>query len=265
MKQPKSVALLLALLTATPCFAQTPNPPAADNEFAARERATAEGTRRMAPIPQDQWTQGQRDANAIYKAARKNDLRSGVFMDLLRVPEAMEAALQMRLYVQNQISFGEKLSQLGMLVTLRKWNQGQEWGGHAREAVRYGLDPRIVQAIAEGRHPEDMDADEALIFDFTSELLDNHNISDLTYGRMIKRFGERGVIEGITLATLYSMVGMTLNTVRDPIPNGYPPMPAFPQMAPIPLSAYADLPPLPKDMPPMPPPRAAAPPPAATK
>jgi 4-carboxymuconolactone decarboxylase len=225
----------------------------------ARARATAQGLRRMAPLPPEQWTAEQREAAEIYKKARKNEPSSGLFMDLLRVPETMQAVFKMRLYVQNKISFGDKLAQLGMLVTLREWNQKQEFGGHAMEAVRFGLSPQIVHAVAEGRHPPGMDDDESLIYDFTTELLRNHNVSDPTYAHMLKRFGETGVIEGITLVGLYSMVGMTYNTVREPVPLGYPSLPDFPQLQSVPLTSYSELPPRPAYFPPL---RPAAPPPA---
>lgn len=253
-----ALAAAFALVSCLAAHAQQAAPVKRENEMEARTRATAEGLRRMAPLPQEQWTEEQKAAAAIYKAARKSEPRSGLFMDLLRVPDAMEAVFKMRLYVQNKISFGEKLSQLGMLVTLREWNQKQEFGGHAVEAVRYGLNPQIVHAIAEGRHPPGMDEDESLIYDFSSELLRNHNVSDPTYARMVQRFGENGVIEGILLVGLYSMVGMTYNTVREPVPAGYTPLPDFPQLQTIPLSAYSELPPPPPNFSP-PPPRPAAP------
>jgi 4-carboxymuconolactone decarboxylase len=236
------LALALGALGCTMAWAQTP-PAKRDNEFDARARATTQGLRRMAPIPQDQWTPEQKAANEIYKAARKNDIKSGLFMDLLRVPDTMEAVFKMRIYAQYKISFGDELSALAMLITLREWNQRQEFGGHAIEAVRYGMKPEIVQAIAEGRHPEGMSADETLIYNFMTELLRNHGVSDPTYAAMVRRFGEQGVIEGITLAGLYSMVGMTYNTVREPLPDGYVPLPDLPQMKSNPASAYSDLPP----------------------
>jgi len=257
-----SVLSALAMIQVPIAHAQQNAPAKRDNEFDARERATKQGLRRMAPIAEEQWTDEQKAAAEIYKTARKNPPKSGLFMDLLRVPDAMEAVLKMRLYVQYKISFGDKLSQLGMLVALREWNQKQEFGGHAVEAVRYGLNPEIVHAIAEGRYPPNMSDDESLIYAFTTELLRNHNVSDPTYARMVKRFGEKGVVEGITLAALYSIVGMTYNTVREPVPEGYPPLPDFPQMKTVPLSDYSTLPPLPQGFN-FPPARPAAPPPAA--
>lgn len=260
-------AVVGAMMVATSSMAAqpaapAPNPsPARETEDQARSRAMQEGTRRMAPIPQDQWTSEQLAAAEVYKDARKNYPKSGLFMDLLRVPDMMLATLRMRLYVQQQISFGEKLAQLGMLVTLREWNQKQEWSGHAVEAVKYGLKPEIVQAIAEGRYPQNMDADESLIYNYCSELLRNHNVSDPTYDRMIKRFGERGAVEGILLVSIYSTVGMTYNVAREPVPAGRPELPDFPQLKAIPLSEYADVPPSPPGFA-LPPARPAAPPPA---
>jgi 4-carboxymuconolactone decarboxylase len=173
----------------------------------------------------------------------------------------MQATFRMRLYVQQKISFGEKLAQLGMLVTLRQWGQKQEWSGHAGEAVRYGLSPEIVHAIAEGRYPPNMDDDESLIYNYCHELLYNHNVSDTTYDRMVRRFGEQGAVEGILLVSLYSIVGMTLNVAREPVPAGRPELPDLPQMKSIPLSEYANVPPPQAGFVP-PPNRPAAPPPA---
>ncbi|MGA3158602.1 MAG: hypothetical protein ABSE43_13615, partial [Steroidobacteraceae bacterium] len=128
-------------------------------------------------------------------------------------------------------------------ITLREWSQRQEFGGHAVEAVRYGMKPDIVQAIAEGRHPEGMSADETVIYNFMTELLMNHGVSDPSYAAMVGRFGDKGVIEAITLAGLYSMVGMTYNTVREPVPEGYVPLPDLPQLTSNAPGAYSNLPP----------------------
>jgi 4-carboxymuconolactone decarboxylase len=262
MRHTRPAGFLTSLLLLSFAAAQAQAPPGPpqgrENESVARERATVQGLRRMAPIPPEQWTAEQKHAVEIYEAERKNPPKSGIFMDLLRVPEIMEPAFRMRVYVQKKISFGDKLSSLAMLVTLREWNERQEFGGHAGEAVRDGLDPRIVQAIAEGYRPPNMSEDETLIYDFSTELLRNHNVSDPTYAHMVKRFGERGVIEEIGLLTLYSMVGMTYNTVREPVPVGYPPLPDFPQTQSVPVSTYADIPPAPPNSPAL---RPAAPPP----
>jgi hypothetical protein len=118
-----------------------------------------------------------------------------------------------------------------------------------------------VHAVAEGSYPPGMDDDESLIGKFCTELLRVHCATDGTYDRMIKRFGERGVVEALLLMNLYSMVDMDLNVVREPVPPGRPEIPNYLQMKPIPASEYAKLPSLPQGFT-FPPPRPAAPPPA---
>lgn len=194
----------------------------------------------MAPIPAAQLTTEQKAAMDYYKSQRGMELRSGLWMDLLRVPVAMKSVFDMRLYIQKDISFGDALTEFAELIVLRKWNSRNEFSGHTGIALRAGVKAETIHAIAEGRYPIGMTADEAVIYHFITELMDNKNVSDPTYAAMIKRFGERGAIEAITLTTLYSAVAMVHNTVREPVPEAWAPMPDFPQTKPVPLSEYAN-------------------------
>lgn len=263
-----SIVVTMLILAATPSAAQTPNGGMRAGQSPANSQAPGQALRRMAPMPQNQLTDEQKALMEYYKSKRGMELRGGLFMDLLRVPEAMRALFDLRLYVQQEISFGDALSEFAELIVLREWNSRNEFSGHTGIAYRAGVKPEIIHAIAEGRYPAGMSQDEAVIYHFITELLENKNVSDPTYAAMVKRFGERGVIEAITLTTLYSAVGMVYNTVREPVPDSWAPMPDFPQMAPVPLSEYSN----PRRfqqqpggaapaMPPMTAPRPAAPPP----
>jgi 4-carboxymuconolactone decarboxylase len=200
----------------------------------------AAAQRRMALIPAEQLSPEQRAAAQVYRDARGRELRGGLFMDLLRVPDAMLGAFRMRDHVQKRSLFGERLTQMAILIMLREWTQRQEWSGHANEAANAGLDPAIIRAIAEGYRPPAMSADEAALYDFLLELQRNHNVSDPTYARVVGRWGEAGVIEAIQIAGLYTIVGMTLNTVREPIPQSYNPLPEYPQLKPAPDGVYSN-------------------------
>jgi 4-carboxymuconolactone decarboxylase len=87
----------------------------------------------------------------------------------------------------------------------------------------------MAQAIAEGRRPEGMLEEEAILYDLVSELQRNHSVSDATYDRAVERFGEQGVVETVSLVGYYTMISMILNTARTPLPAG-----AAPALAPFP-------------------------------
>jgi 4-carboxymuconolactone decarboxylase len=196
--------------------------------------------RRMAPIPADKMTPEQQAAAETFKASRGYELKDHLFMDLLRIPDAMLGAFRMREHIRKNSIFGAPLTEFALLLTLRDWSQPQEWSGHVSQAVTAGIRGEVIAAVAEGRYPDGMSGDESIIYNFTTELLRNRSVSDISYDRMVKRWGEAGVIEAINIAALYTIVGMVLNTTREPIPERYNELPTFPQLRSVPLSTYTN-------------------------
>jgi 4-carboxymuconolactone decarboxylase len=62
------------------------------------------------------------------------------------------------------------LSELVILVTAREWSQDYEWYVHQPIALKAGISKDIADAIADGRRPPAMSADEEIVYDFTIEL-----------------------------------------------------------------------------------------------
>jgi 4-carboxymuconolactone decarboxylase len=183
---------------------------------------------RLPPIPADKQTAEQKRASEEFKANRKQDV-FGPFVPLLRSPEVMVRAMHLGDYLRYKTTLGPKLNEFVILITARKWTQQYEWYVHHPIALKEGLKAEIASAIADGRRPAGMDADEELIYDFCTELLGNQSVSDATYARAVKRFGEQGTIEIVTVSAYYTFQSMVLNTARTPVPPGAPTLPAFPK------------------------------------
>ena len=107
-----------------------------------------------------------------------------------------------------------------MLVVARHWGQPIDWAIHRPIAEREGVLPATCDAIAEGRRPDAMTADETLIYDALEELRNNRSLSDLTYERARQRFGEHGVIDLVAHYGYYSLLAMTMNVARTALPEG---------------------------------------------
>ena len=91
------------------------------------------------------------------------------------------------------------------------------------------ITPEIAQAIAEGRRPTGLDADEELVIDFATELHINKSVSDATYARALARFGEQGVVDLTAVNGYYTFIAMVLNVARTQLPAGATPqVKAFP-------------------------------------
>src|SRR2546421_8381721 len=114
---------------------------------------------RMPPIAADKLTAAQRKAIEEFKAARSADV-SGPFIPLLRSPEVMTRARAMGDYLRFKSSLPPRLSEFVILLTARRWTQQYEWNAHQPLALKGGLKAEIVKAVAEGRRPDGMAADE---------------------------------------------------------------------------------------------------------
>jgi 4-carboxymuconolactone decarboxylase len=125
--------------------------------------------------------------------------------------------------------FPTKLNEFIILITARHYTQQYEWYVHYPIAIKEGLSRDIADAVADGRRPGGMSAEEELIYDFCTELLRNHSVSDPTYARAIARFGEPGTIEMVGVVGYYTFQSMVLNTARTPAPPGSPALVPFPK------------------------------------
>jgi 4-carboxymuconolactone decarboxylase len=197
----------------------------ADLSRQSTERAAAD---RMPPIPAEKLTAAQKKAIEEFKAARSADV-SGPFIPLLRSPEVMSRARAMGDYLRFKSSLPPRLSEFVILLTARRWTQQYEWNAHATLAAQSGLSAAVITAVAEGRRPEKMAADEEALYTFCDELQRNQSVSDAAYARAIAAVGEQGVVDTVGITGYYTLLAMMLNTARTPLPAG-----AKPALAPFP-------------------------------
>lgn len=185
---------------------------------------------RLPPIPSDKMTEAQKKAASDYKELRKTDLAGPPWSVMLRVPDWVVPATQMRVHVQTHPVLGNRLTEFAILIAARDWTNNYEWNAHSNAANQAGLAPAIREAIAEGRRPEHMAEDEEIVYEFCSELLHNRSVSDPTYARTLAKFGEAGVVELANIEGYYVYLSMIMNTARSPLPNGAKPqLAAFPK------------------------------------
>jgi 4-carboxymuconolactone decarboxylase len=95
-----------------------------------------------------------------------------------------------------------------------------EWFAHKREALRAGLEPEVIDAIAERKAPQIHDVKGQAIYAYAVMLHENHVVSDEVHEAVVREFGERGVVELVGLLGYYTLVAMTLNAFEIGLPPG---------------------------------------------
>jgi len=174
---------------------------------------------RMAEIPLDKMTPAQRSvAEAIMSGPRKG--LSGPFNAWLRSPELADRLQKVGEYLRFNTSLDKRLNEMAIIMTAQHWGAQYEWFAHAPLALKAGLDPSIVEAIGAGRKPEKMRDDEAIIWEFTTQLRRDHGVDDAIYAKAVAAFGEQGVVDLIAVSGYYDVVSMTLNVAQVMPPAG---------------------------------------------
>ncbi len=140
----------------------------------------------------------------------------------LHNPELADTWQRFGKVLRYETSLPSRLSELAILVTARRWNSDLEWAIHEREAAKAGLRADHAEAIRTGVVPSFEDDEEAReIYEFAWQVLQKNDADDAIHAAIVRRWGEIGVVELTALVGYYSMVAMTLNVHRIPIPDEF--------------------------------------------
>jgi 4-carboxymuconolactone decarboxylase len=176
---------------------------------------SAEAEDRLPTIPPAQYSPEQKQAAAEFEAVRKVPV-FGPFEPLMYSPAVMSEARAMGDYLRYKSAIGNTLSELAILLTAREWTQDFEWSVHYPIALKAGIRQDTADAIAEGRRPAALSADEAIVYDYAMELLKNKQVSNLTFERAKTRFGAKGVVDMTGIVGYYTFLAMQLNAAQYP-------------------------------------------------
>ena len=203
----------------------------------ATHAAAQESERRFKLTPIDEMSPAQRTiVNEIRSAPRAatgstatvatSPTIGSPFNVWLRSPELADHLQKLGSQIRFKSSLPARLNEFAILVTARHWTSQYEWFAHHRLALQGGLNPQVALDLAQGRRPANMQADEAVVYDFSQQLHNQHGVSDATYKAAVDKFGEQGVMDLIAVNGYYVLVSMTLNVDRTPVPGGgKPPLP----------------------------------------
>ena len=174
---------------------------------------------RMATIPLDKMSPAQRSvADAIMSGPRKSI--GGPFNAWLRSPELADRLQKVGEYIRFNTSLDKRVNEMAIIMTAQAWGSQYEWYAHAPLAIKAGLDPAIVAAIGAGRKPDNMKDDEAIVWEFSTQLRRDHGVDDAIYARALEKFGEAGIMDLVAVNGYYEVVSMTLNVARVAAPAG---------------------------------------------
>jgi len=191
---------------------------------------SVQGRTRLPPLELDgTLTKEQQEAADSYVTTRGYQA-SRPYRILLRSPEVMRHLNGVGVHVTHHSIFNGYLFEFACLIVARDWGADYVWNVHQQDMERDGIfKAEIAAELRQGRRPSNMTDDEEIVYDFLIELQRNKSVSDATYKRALDRFTEQGIIDLIAIQGLYSILSMTANVARVPLPFAEAaPLPHFP-------------------------------------
>jgi 4-carboxymuconolactone decarboxylase len=177
---------------------------------------------RFPQLTMDQLDEAQRPfAEEVVKVSSLGI--GGPYNSLLRSPVLGQRLLDLFHYLRWETSVPMRLNEFAILIVGRQWRSQVEWFAHAPIALKAGLSPEIIAELKMRKRPSNMAEDEALVYDFVSELTTTRKLSDETFARAKKIFSDQQIVDLTAVAGNYVMVAMLLATAEQTLPAGKEP------------------------------------------
>jgi 4-carboxymuconolactone decarboxylase len=174
---------------------------------------------RFPQLTMDQLTDRQRPlGDQIMKVSSVG--LGGPYNPLLRSPVLGQRMFDLLHYLRWETSVPLRLNEFAILIIARQWRSQVEWFAHAPLAIKAGLSPDIVAELKANKRPSNMPPEEAVVYDFVSDLTTKHAISDEAFERAKKLLGEQQVVDLTAVAGTYIAVAMQLAMAEQSVPPG---------------------------------------------
>jgi 4-carboxymuconolactone decarboxylase len=149
----------------------------------------------------------------------------GPYNPLIRSPVLGQRMFDVWHYLRWETSVPTKLNEFAIIIIGRQWLSQVEWFAHAPLAAKAGLNPDIIAELKAGNRPSKMAEDEAVVYDFVTELTTTHKVSDETFARARKVFNDQQIVDLTAVAGTYVMTAMILAMAEETVPasKGEPP------------------------------------------
>lgn len=181
----------------------------------------------MTRVPEPTRDELDPDARAVYdQIAATRGATRGPYGVLLYHPALCErvAALGEQLRFRSGLPGADR--ELAILTAGREVEAAYEWAVHEPVARREGTRPEAIAVVRDGRPTDGLAPREAVIVDTVRALYRARRLTAAEFARAEAELGRRGLVELVTLAGYYGMIGAILNAFDVDLPPGLaPPFP----------------------------------------
>jgi len=155
-------------------------------------------------------------------------------------PDAPQGAAGIRLHgsgvvVRWESSLGRALTELAILTSAREHDQPYEWSLHELEGIAVGLNPAAIDVVRNRKTLAGLGEKESMVIQLGREIFGRHQLSTDVYARALKIFGEKNLVDIVSLMADYAGTATRLTAVNQQMPPGWK------QLLPLPFTLPDDI------------------------
>jgi 4-carboxymuconolactone decarboxylase len=146
---------------------------------------------------------------------------SGIQLYSLNTAEWMRA---LNRYLRYEAGFSPRIREIAILTTAREMDSQFEWAAHEPEALKEGVDPKVVDVIKHRRSTAGLDETEATVIELGRQLFRDHKLSSETFAKVKALFGPHKLVELVMLMGNYAGTAVLLAAVDMQLHKGQKPL-----------------------------------------
>jgi 4-carboxymuconolactone decarboxylase len=177
---------------------------------------------RLPDLSNESLSPDQRALRDAIMASRgiKDAKLGGPFGVFLHAPAFGNIVQKLGEHCRYKTALGPRLSEFAILCIAHFWRAQYEWFVHAPIAQKAGVTAKAIRELQAGREPKGARKDEKAIYRFIGELHRKKRVSDRTYAAVHAFLNDAAMVEFVGIVGYYTLVAMTLNVFRVPLPEG---------------------------------------------
>jgi 4-carboxymuconolactone decarboxylase len=137
----------------------------------------------------------------------------GPFTMFMHNPELAGRVAHLGAYIRFEGDLDMRVRVLVAMTVGREFETMYVWGAQTAGARKLGVPEATIDAIREKR-TDRMPPEDALIVEFTQQLVQNHRVAQRTFDAIQKRFGNEQLIQLTGTVGYYAMLSMTVNACQ---------------------------------------------------
>jgi 4-carboxymuconolactone decarboxylase len=115
-------------------------------------------------------------------------------------------------------SLSPRHTEVAICVATWEIEQQYEYSAHEPAALRYGAPQAVIDTIKFDREPVGLSPEETTIIKLGRAIMRDHEVSPELYRETVQHFGEKGLVELVTVMGDYVMVGMVMTAIDQHVP-----------------------------------------------